>query len=256
MTAPTEQRPGGTHAGASRPVVLVVRPDENDPPGMLGRWLVEAGCDLVECRTYADDALPADLEEVDALVVLGGSMGADDEDEHPWLVPLKALVREAAVTHVPTLGICLGHQVIASALGGRVVVNPQGRTMGLTPVAWTQEAESDALLGGLLADRAMHWNNDVVAELPAGGIRLASSPLGDVQAARHAPGVWGVQCHPEADADIVAGWPETEAVVPVVREALPELEISWRPAARRLADMAAQRHAARAGSPGSVPAEA
>ena len=91
------------------------------PPGWVGDWLVEAGATLDVRHPYAGDDLPATLDDHDALVVLGGSMGANDDADHAWLARVKALVREAAERAVPTWGICLGHQLCAVALGGEVV---------------------------------------------------------------------------------------------------------------------------------------
>src|SRR4051794_37184949 len=100
--------------------VLVVQHQDDCPPALVGEWLVEVGCRLDVRRPYAGDALPETLAEHGALLVLGGSMGAADDADHPWLAPTKDLVRDAAGRRTPTLGICLGHQLIAVALGGEV----------------------------------------------------------------------------------------------------------------------------------------
>ena len=212
--------------------LLVVQHEDECPPGMLGRWWSDDGSRLDVRRPYAGDALPADLTGHDALVVLGGHMGAEDDATHPWLTPAKQLFRTAAGGGVPALGVCLGHQVAASALGGRVTRNPAGSQTGLLRVGWEEAAARDALVGDLATPRrGVHWNDDVVVELPAGAVRLATAPGGEVQAARLAPSVWGVQWHPEADVDVLAGWPGTTRALDEVRAAGPELAESWRPLA-------------------------
>ena len=77
------------------PVVLVVEHEAACPPAHAGRWLAEAGCAVQVCRPYAGEPLP-ELAGYDALLVLGGSVGANDEAEAPWLAPLKDMLREAA----------------------------------------------------------------------------------------------------------------------------------------------------------------
>ena len=123
------------------PRILVVEHEDSCPPALFGDWLVEAGCLLEVCRPYAGDALPA-LTAYDGVLVLGGEMGANDDDAHPWLTPLKAGIRDAVEAGTPLLGICLGHQLVAAALGGVVERNPRGQTVGLQPVGWTEEAAS------------------------------------------------------------------------------------------------------------------
>ena len=226
----------------TEPSVLVVQHQDDCPPALVGRWLTEAGCRLDVRRPYAADDLPADLSGHDALVVLGGSMGA--HDAHPWLAPTQALVRSAAAHGVPTLGICLGHQLAAVALGGRSEVNPHGRQFGVLPVGWTQAADDDPVLGSR-PGRVIHWNNDVVTSMPPGAVTLAAAPDGAVQAARFAATVWGIQAHPEVDDAIVAAWAADEREEiggDVVDTALvkmsaagPELALAWQPVAAAFA---------------------
>lgn len=224
--------------------VLVVQHEEECPPAMLGDWLEQAGLTLDVRRPYAGRPLPADLGGHSALVVLGGSMGAGEDTEHPWLKPTRELVRVAAADRVPTLGVCLGHQLAAVALGGRVERNPAGQLMGVLELGWVDGADPDLLLATRPA-RGIHWNSDIVVEPPAGTRTLARTPDGVLQAARYAATVWGVQAHPEADDRVVAPWAEWDraaypeghvaAVQQQVAAAVPELVLAWRPVAEAFA---------------------
>ena len=135
-------------------------------------------------------------------------MGADDDDLHPWLGPVKDLIRDAVAGEVPTLGICLGHQLIAVALGGSVGPNPLGQQVGVLDVGWTDDAAADELVGGAAGRIGVQWNDDVVTALPEGATVLARTARGELQAARFAPTVWGVQLHPEVDEPILRRWAE------------------------------------------------
>jgi GMP synthase (glutamine-hydrolysing) len=229
--------------------VLVVQHEDDCPPAWVGDWLVEAGCVLDVRRPYAGDPLPATLEEHDALLVLGGAMGANDDATHAWLTPTKELVREAAARAVPTLGICLGHQLVAVALGGTAGPNPHGQQLGLLPVGWTDEAGRDDLTRDLVGTGfGVHWNDDIVLRAPVGTVVLAHTPGGEVQVARFAGGVWGVQLHPEVDDHILATWAEDDRdrydegvldeVLQRVAAARGELAAGWRPLAQALAALA------------------
>jgi GMP synthase (glutamine-hydrolysing) len=222
--------------------VLVVQHQADCPPGLIGLWLDAAGCELDIRHPYAGEPLPADLRDHQALLVLGGSMGAGDD--HPWLAPARELIRRAAADRVPTLGICLGHQLAAMALGGTVGVNPFGRQFGVLPMGWTSVASGDPLFGSL-PGRVIHWNNDVVTALPDGATVLAVAPDGTVQAARLAETVWGIQAHPEVDETIVARWAADErdeiggdvvdAALVEMSAAGPDLARAWRPVAEAFA---------------------
>ncbi len=112
--------------------VLVVEHEADAPPALLGRWLEEAGAQLEVCRPYAGDSLP-DPTAYDALLVLGGAMGANDDEAFSWIGPTKGLLARAVQERVPTLGLCLGHQLLSAALGGTVTVNPAGHQVGHPP---------------------------------------------------------------------------------------------------------------------------
>jgi len=215
--------------------VLVVQHEDGCPPARLGTWLVDAGADLDVRRPYVGEELPVDLAGHDAMVVLGGAMGAGDDALHAWLTPTKQLVRAAVRDAVPTLGVCLGHQLIAAALGGTVGRNPGGRQVGVYDVGWTAEAATDQLLARFATTRrALQWNEDLVLEPPPGAVLLAATARGEVQAMRFAPTVWGVQWHPEATPKIVRSWaahepgPRADEGMAAVEQADTELELSWR----------------------------
>ena len=236
------------------PVVLVIQHQELCPPGWVGEWLTEEGLRLDVRHPYAGDQLPHDLRGHDGLVVLGGQMGANDDDAYAWLTPTKALVRVGAEQGVPVLGICLGHQLAAAALGGEVVVNPTGARRGVLDTSWADEAADDPVLGSC-GPSAVFWHHDVVARLPEGTRVLARAHTGELLAARYAPTVWGVQCHPEAREDIVTGWAAkdralatssadeaaVDGALTAVTDARDDLVRSWRPLA---AGFAAQVRAA------------
>ena len=100
---------------------------------------------------------------------MGGAMGANDDEVLDWIGPVKELIRDAVAEGVPTLGICLGHQLMGAALGGRVTPNPRGQQVGLLEVGWTDEAHDDRLFAGLATPRrGVQWNYDLVVEPPAG----------------------------------------------------------------------------------------
>jgi GMP synthase (glutamine-hydrolysing) len=231
------------------PRVLVVQHQDDCPPALVGHWLVEAGCALDVRRPYAGDALPDDLTDHDAFLVLGGSMGADDDGEHHWLATTKALIRDAAGRGTPTLGICLGHQLAAVALGGEVARNPQGQQLGLLPMGWTEAAARDDLMKALVgASVGIQWNDDIVTVAPDDTEVLALAPGGELQVARFAPRVWGVQLHPEVDEHILEEWSEEDPdryaegvldeVLATIAAARDELEAGWRPLAHTLAALA------------------
>lgn len=232
------------------PRVAVVQHQESCPPALFGEWLGAAGLELDVVRPYAGDPLP-DLASYDAVLVLGGSMSANDDDTVPWLGPLKEQLRVLTRRGVPVLGICLGHQLLGAALGGTVVPNPGGQTVGIQPVGWVAGSGPDPLFGEHpVTARGIHWNGDIVSRLPDAARVLSRAPDGSAQVVRFGERAWGIQAHPEADVDVVRRWAEKDREVhqrlgidqagalEEIAAAREELAGLWRPVASRFAALA------------------
>lgn len=224
-------------------LLAVVTHESSCLAGLLGEAWEAAGIELRVFSPYLDVAdLPTDLDPFAGLVVLGGHMSANSADRYPWLNPTIALLAEAVRREIPTLGVCLGHQLLACALGGAVDVNERGTRIGLTPVALTEAGRQDPLLASADARHATHWNSDVVTRLPAGAVRLATAPDGTVQAARFGEQAWGVQFHPEVTEAIFREWAseypgrdDLEILGDAIARAADELRTTWAPFALQFA---------------------
>jgi GMP synthase (glutamine-hydrolysing) len=228
------------------PRLLVVQHEDDDPPALLGTWLTAAGVELDVRRCHAGDGLPPTLDGYDGLLVMGGEMGAYDDVEFSWLSPTKDLIREAVHAGVCLLGICLGHQLAAVALGGTVARHPDGAQIGVYDVGWTADALDDPLVGRLAGAAgavsptpAVQWNQDVVTARPAGSTVLAQTAGGSVQALRFGPRAWGLQLHPEVGRDLVARWAQSDPSAPIALDRIgamePQLRSAWQQAAEAFA---------------------
>jgi GMP synthase (glutamine-hydrolysing) len=155
-------------------------------------------------RVFEGEALP-DPRGLAGVVVTGSSAMVSDRE--PWSEATADWLGTAVAADTPVLGICYGHQLLAHGLGGRVTSNPRGRQIGTVAVALTAAARDDELLGmfpAALSAQASHTES--VVDLPTGATRLASTDLDPNHAFRIGRVAWGVQFHPEFDADIVRGY--------------------------------------------------
>jgi GMP synthase (glutamine-hydrolysing) len=185
---------------------LVVQHTAAEGLGWFADWLPDAGVAVHQIHPYLGNPVPKAVDG-DALIVLGGPMGANDDADAGWLPAVRDLLRTAVDDGVPTLGICLGAQLLAVACGGEVERGRHGPELGLGDVVVKQ---SDALLSaGTLP--VVQWHFDTVTRLPAAATLLASSTTYDVQAFRVGEVAWGLQFHVEATPAMVATWAANDA---------------------------------------------
>lgn len=162
------------------------------------------GCEVDIRRLDCGDEIPT-VDQMDGLVVMGGPLGAYEEDGYPFLAKecklLAAVVRRGS----PVLGVCLGAQLLAKALGGKVFPG-HGAEIGFGSIDLTQAGQRDPLFAGIgNVVPAFHWHGDTFT-LPEGGVLLASSQKYVHQAFRFGSRAYGFQFHVEPDADIWAAW--------------------------------------------------
>jgi len=197
--------------------ILVFQHHPLEHPGTFRDFLAADGIAWDVVRLDAGEALPS-LEGYAALVVMGGPQDVWEEDRFPWLVLEKAAIREAVVSRgMPYLGVCLGHQLLAVALGGEVAAMAGKAEIGLAEVALLPEGERDALLGGQGPRLAcLQWHAAEVTALPRGAVALAANEASRIQALRWGERAYGLQFHVEASATTVPDW----AGIPAYRRAL------------------------------------
>ena len=172
-----------------------------DRPGLLGETLEATGISLCVIRPDVGERVPECLEDFAGLVLGGGPQGAYEQDRYPYLSKECALVRRAASEGKPVLGLCLGAQLMAFALGARV--RPGRREVGFFEVNLDPISEYDPLWRGIPAKFvATHWHGDVF-DIPPGGMRLAWSALTPNQLFRYGHALYGSAIPPRDDTGTV-----------------------------------------------------
>lgn len=186
--------------------ILVLQHLDVEHPGSLRAFWAERGLGWRTVELDAGEAIPP-LEGFDLLAVMGGPMDVWEEAEHPWLAAEKAAIRRWVLDLArPYLGICLGHQLLAVALGGQAA-KMAGPEVGLGVVELTEAGRADPLFAGL-PDRleTFQWHAVEVARPPEGAVVLARNGHAEVQAMRVGAHAYGLQFHPEITAETVADW--------------------------------------------------
>lgn len=192
--------------------------EEFEGLGRIEPWLRSAGWEVAGSMMHEGADLPAP-DSSELFIFMGGGMSVNDGERLPWLAAEKEFIRTAIAADRAILGICLGAQLIASALGARVGPNPAGREIGWFPVRGTGAGGPDAFAmpSGL---EVFHWHGETF-ELPAGALHLAESEACRHQAFQVGPAVIGLQFHPEATpesvAALVASCPEDLLPAPFVQ---------------------------------------
>jgi GMP synthase (glutamine-hydrolysing) len=185
--------------------VLVIQHVPHEGLGTFADALKEAGCSWTSVNAAgANPRWPA-LSEMSGLVVLGGPQSVYELARSPHLATEIALLKAALKAKLPILGICLGAQLLAAALGARVTKNPQ-KEIGWYPLMRQSGADGDALFEPFgQTETVFQWHGDAFA-LPNGAVRLASSPLCREQAFRHGDRAYGLQFHVEVTEPMMRSW--------------------------------------------------
>jgi GMP synthase-like glutamine amidotransferase len=185
---------------------LVVQHLEPESSYAIGEALTSVGIEVDQRRTDTAEPLPQTLDGFDGLVIMGGPMSADSDDGFPTRRQELALLTEAVERGLPTLGVCLGAQLLAAATGGLILRGASGPEIGWAPVRLQATAADDLLLASVPDELSvLHWHSDTY-ELPPGGVILASNDRYAHQAFRIGSMAWGFQFHLEVDRDAVAAF--------------------------------------------------
>lgn len=196
--------------------LLVFQHIECEHPGKLRDFLARDRVEWTAIGLDAGDEIP-DLDVFDALWVMGGPMDVWDVEENPWLVEEKAAIRTWVRDLArPFLGLCLGHQLLADALGG--TCGPQAPPeIGILEVELTEAGKTDSIFADMPhVQHTLQWHSVKVSQAPEDAVILARSPLCSNQAMRIGDNAWSMQYHVEVEPDTVDTW----GAVPAYREAL------------------------------------
>jgi GMP synthase (glutamine-hydrolysing) len=198
--------------------VLSVVHGEDAGAELFGPLVVEAGHRLEEWSFGWETAASRPLDAYDAVLVFGGAMHVDQDDRHPWLGGESDWLRELIERGVPTLGICLGSQLLAQAAGARVGKLPFPE-VGWSEVELTEAGLVDPVLSALPPRfEALQWHH-YGHDLPAGAVALAENPA-SLQGFRLGETCWGVQFHPEVTEPQLERWISDESDPPPDAEGL------------------------------------
>ncbi|MBA2393102.1 MAG: type 1 glutamine amidotransferase [Ktedonobacteraceae bacterium] len=185
--------------------VLILQHAWECPPATLGEILDQLTLpyDIIDVEKAP---LPATIA-YDAIIALGGPQHVYDTDTYPYFVQEQAFIRSAVEQDIPFLGVCLGGQLLATALGG-VVRHHTISEVGFYDIPFTEAGQQDPLFTGLPGyQKVFHWHEDAF-ELPEGSIRLATNEAAINQAFRHGRRAYGLQYHIELNSQLFDLWLE------------------------------------------------
>lgn len=231
--------------------MIVIEHQRSCGLGRFGPWLAAAGLEPTVVRPYLGDPVPARAD--DGLIVLGGEASAWQDERCPWLPATRELIARSVADGVPTLGVCLGAQLLTLACGGTVERGAAGLEVGVQHVRPLPAAADDPLLGHLSGPApAVQYHRDAMVRLPEGAVPLATGDQYPNQAYRLGETAWAVQFHPEAGSEIFASWVadstdkltaqgyDGEELTRRAKQAEHELVAAWRPLAEAFAKIVAR----------------
>ncbi len=184
--------------------VLIIQHTEYEHAAAIRRALESQGIETRVLHPYRGEAYP-DVASIRGIISLGGPMGANDHCDHSWIEAECTLLREAVINELPIAGICLGAQLLARALGGRVEKNNRPE-IGWHTVILNEAGSLDRILGTAGAiPLVYHWHFDTF-HLPESAVLLGRSRHCERQAFRIGDRIYGFQFHPEADHQLIGEW--------------------------------------------------
>ncbi|MFQ6005830.1 MAG: type 1 glutamine amidotransferase [Woeseia sp.] len=201
----------------ARPKVLVFQHVPFEPLGTLDPLLKNAGFRIRYVNFARGPQQVPTLDGYSALIVLGGPMNVDQVNEYPNLATEVSLIQDALDRGVSILGICLGAQLLARALGSPVKPD-HAREIGWHDVHLTADGQEDPVLAGFgSSQQVFQWHEDAIV-LPSGTVQLACSDACDVQAFRYAECAYGFQFHLEVDQSLIERWLHRAGYQPMLEE--------------------------------------
>ncbi|MBP9853860.1 MAG: type 1 glutamine amidotransferase [Candidatus Omnitrophica bacterium] len=189
-------------------MILFIKHIDIEGPETIGRFFQDKGYDISIVNLQDGDELPSNLNDIQAVVCLGGPMNVYEEDLYPFLKKENIFIQKVLQNEIPYLGICLGAQLLAKASGSRVTKSPQ-REVGFFPVKLTEQGVSDPLFSNLNSSLDVYqWHEDM-AELSDERRLLAASTGCPTQAFKVGSNAYGLQFHIEITDKSIKEWSDS-----------------------------------------------
>ena len=185
--------------------VTIIKHIDIEGPGTIGDCLDDKNIPYNVIDIFNGEPLPDSLSDVSSVIVLGGPMNVYEEDKYPFLKQEDEFLKEVIEKDLPTLGFCLGAQLIAKAKGARVKQNHQ-KEIGWFKVSLADNSSNDPLFQGFQREfDAFQWHGDTF-DIPDGAVKLAESELCPNQAFRVGKNIYGLQFHVEVTDEMIYQW--------------------------------------------------
>ncbi len=185
--------------------VTIIKHIDIEGPGTIGGFLNDNDISYRVIDVFNGEPLPNSISDVSAVIVLGGPMNVYEENEYPFLKQEDVFLKEVIEEGLPTLGFCLGAQLIAKAKGALVKKNPQ-KEIGWFTVSLTEKGSYDPLFQGFQGEfDVFQWHGDTF-DIPDGAVKLATSDLCPNQAYRINNNIYGLQFHVEVTDEMIYQW--------------------------------------------------
>ncbi len=193
--------------------IVVVKHAENEGSGSIGDFFRHTTWELQTVELYKGRSLSAAMDDIAAVVTMGGPMNVYEEEKYPFLKAENIFIKQVLEKEIPYLGICLGSQLLAKACGAAVLKAPQ-KEIGWFDVTLTLEAAHDPLFQGLAGSlEVFQWHEDTFI-VPDGGMLLATSEVCKNQAFRYGKNAYGLQFHFEVTPDLIWSWVKADESLP------------------------------------------